>query len=105
MRDIAVGAIFDPLLQIHKVSAALIPKGVQGTATKHAVEIVPLHLVTGKVFTRIVFEISTAVFHSRLPICKSFDYLSIILHLPCKKQEFRQKFLVHIVSFFVPAPF
>ena len=89
----AVGAVLDSLLQIHEIPAAFVAKGIQRTATKHTVEVVTAYFMARKIFTGIVFKIGTAVFHSPSP--NAILLLSpIILHLPCKKQGFQEKFLV-----------
>jgi hypothetical protein len=95
--NIAPGAVLDPLLQIHKISPAFVTKGIQRAAAKHAVKIVAVYFMAGKKFTGIVFEIGAAVFHSP-SLCRILLLATIILHFPCKKQEFREKFLVYIVN-------
>ena len=62
--NVAIGAVLNALLQIHKVSTTFVAKGVQRAATKHTVEIIPTHFVARKIFTGIVFKIGAAVFHS-----------------------------------------
>ena len=90
--NVTVGAVLYPLLQIHKIPAAFVAKGIQRAATKHTVEIVTAYFMAGKIFTGIVFKIGTVVFHSLSPN-EILLLPPIILHLPYKKQGFQEKFL------------
>jgi len=63
MGNIALGAVLNAFLQIHKVSTAFVAKGIQRAAAKHTVKIVPTYFVAGKIFTGLVFEIGATVFH------------------------------------------
>ena len=89
MGNVAVGAILNALLQVHEVASALVAKSVQRAATKHTVEIVPIYLMAGEVFTGIIFEICTAVFHSCLLISATVYYLLLyyISHIKSKSLD------------------
>ena len=99
VRDVAMRAVLDALLQIHKVSAAFVAESIERATAKHTVEIVAAYFVAGEIFTRIVFEIGAVVFHG-ISLCIAFFLPSIILHFLCKKQELRQKFFGKYQIFF-----
>ena len=63
MRHGTSGAILDTTLYVYEITAALIAEGVKWATTKHAVEVLPLYLMTGVVLARLVLEVFTAVVH------------------------------------------
>ena len=64
MRNSAGRTVLNSALYVNEVSAALITEWKKRTAAEHTVEKVPLYFVAGEVFTFLVFEVFTAVFHN-----------------------------------------
>ena len=57
MRNEAVGAVLDAVLDINEISAALVAERIKGATTEHTVEDLSRGFMAGKIFALLVLEI------------------------------------------------